>query len=115
MPLSPFEKEISRLKREIKQLKQAYDGAFAQHKADLLVTQKFIAELSINFNADNTARILKNNMPQKSNNITNQIAIDASKSITHITTSESPLIEAEEFHRNCNRIIKENNINLTWY
>ncbi len=112
MPLSPvdpaftaikkLEKEINKLKREIKQFKETNDVVIDSLEDELLLMQRFIAKESI-INAANrciqTVRVLKNQNVK--DEVERKLIVEYMSAKSKIDISETPLEIASDFQSKC--------------
>jgi|GEM_PF-1958118 len=107
MAQSPFERKLDKIKREVEQLKIAHDAVANLHKAELLKTQRALANESVRNVCNSCLVHAKNLEPVIGQRFVSQLSNEVKDVNPKIAISENPLPLMSEFRDKCrNRLHK---------
>jgi hypothetical protein len=96
-----MEEDINLIKLKLQQLSEAHEAVAAQQSADLLETQRFIANFVIS-TAGQIAYDLLRSSSNSMEQIISQLIADESAAFVELKSSKNPLYIANEFQKKCN-------------
>jgi hypothetical protein len=96
-----MEEDINLIKLKLQQLSEAHEAVAAQQSAELLETQRFIANFVIG-TAGQIAYDLLRSSSNSMEQIISQLIADESAAFVELKSSKNPLYIANEFQKKCN-------------